>query len=117
MCKTFSVLNGESKRSIELTYSLISHFTLASDGREHLRVSSVQLEDGDQNAYKVESVKRNWERSTVSQSLILEAKHQIISPSQPLSCLFKIRKRQSGESDLESRLLLIVQISRPSYDW
>ncbi|KAK1926038.1 trafficking protein particle complex subunit 10 [Papiliotrema laurentii] len=65
---------------------LVSHFTIASDGREQLRIGSVRLDEGDQRGYEVESARKEWDRSTM------------ITPSQPLSCLFKIRKKQSDAS-------------------
>ena len=50
--------------------SLISHFTIASDGREYLRVGSVELRAVDKEAFAVEPCRKKWDRTMVSQCLV-----------------------------------------------
>ncbi|WRT63733.1 uncharacterized protein IL334_000656 [Kwoniella shivajii] len=64
---------------------LLSHFTIASDGREYLRIASVELSPPQEGSHAVEACKKQWENSAT------------ITPHQPLSCLFKVRKH--GKAD------------------
>lgn len=48
--------------------SLISHFTIASDGREYLRVKSVKLDDAGGLGYSVQNARQGWDATTVSAS-------------------------------------------------
>ena len=83
-----------------LTTSLVSHFTIASDGREYLRVRSVKLDEGDQRDYQVESARREWDAQSVGLTppwIGSEAESKVVTPNQPLSCLFKIHKKSSGK--------------------
>ncbi|BEI79882.1 hypothetical protein CcaverHIS002_0104110 [Cutaneotrichosporon cavernicola] len=56
---------------------LVSSFTIASDGREYVRVGSVELKTKD--AFAIESCRPNWDEPL------------IVTPSQPMTCLFKVR--------------------------
>jgi len=49
----------------QLMGSLVSHFTIASDGREYLRIKSVKLDEGQQEGYEVESARKEWDTNTV----------------------------------------------------
>ena len=57
--------NQEMVGGGELTTSLLSHFTVASDGKEHLRIGSVELKPPKQG-FRVQSCRNNWDEVAVS---------------------------------------------------
>ncbi|ORY22633.1 hypothetical protein BCR39DRAFT_551248 [Naematelia encephala] len=73
---------------------LISHFTIASDGREYLRVQSVELKPADNDDYMVEACRPKWNDSIN------------VTPSQPLSSLFKIRPTTASAVAAVLRLVI-----------
>ncbi|WVR03511.1 hypothetical protein IAU60_000502 [Kwoniella sp. DSM 27419] len=64
---------------------LISHFTIASDGHEYLRIGDVSLRPPVGDSYEVEAARRGYDKPL------------IVTPQEPLSCLFKIRRHISGK--------------------
>jgi hypothetical protein len=90
--------------------SLISHFTIASDGREYLRVKSVDLKSGEEAGVEVEQAGRSG-KSTVSSLIMMTVnkadKWKIVAPTQHLSCLFKLRHKESDRSKGEFRDTLL----------
>ncbi|WWC85913.1 uncharacterized protein L201_000783 [Kwoniella dendrophila CBS 6074] len=71
---------------------LISHFTIASDGKEYLRITSVDLKAPEDAGYQVESSRKAWKNNAT------------ITPNQPLSCLFKIKKMSKSDDGAVLRL-------------
>ncbi|WVQ93773.1 hypothetical protein IAU59_000851 [Kwoniella sp. CBS 9459] len=72
---------------------LISHFTIASDGKEYLRIGSVSLQPPSNGGYTVDAARQAGSKPIV------------ITPSQPLSCLFKVRRKgQKTKSESVLRL-------------
>ena len=72
MFKTSSDLIGEPYRStpsmnVHQICSLISQFTIASDGKEYLRVRSVELQNSGQKLFDVEHCKQRWQEAIVSE--------------------------------------------------
>ena len=95
MCKTSS---GPDSQSImagfyrHLTNSLLSHFSIASDGRDHLRIGVVDLDPEDQGGkdYQVEqrSRKGRWPMVDTFDGIILsKLTSDNCSWSKPLGCI------------------------------
>ncbi|KAK8845493.1 hypothetical protein IAR55_006206 [Kwoniella newhampshirensis] len=74
---------------------LLSHFTIASDGREYLRVASVNLQSSDGASYLVETC-----GSQTNESMM-------VNPNQPLSCIFKIQRMENDKSSTAVLRLVI----------
>ncbi|ORX34725.1 trafficking protein particle complex subunit 10 [Kockovaella imperatae] len=83
---------------------LVSHFTIASDGRRHLRVRSVELLADENSGHEVTSAVKGATSPSV-----------IVPPFQPLSCLFRIRRNSSYEPSADPPVLRLV-ISYTSLD-
>nr|XP_019048846.1 hypothetical protein I302_02625 [Kwoniella bestiolae CBS 10118]OCF27776.1 hypothetical protein I302_02625 [Kwoniella bestiolae CBS 10118] len=78
---------------------LLSHFTIASDGREYLRIASVELTPPEGSGYHVQAGKQKWRDSVT------------ITPNQPLSCLFKVKQNTKDEDGAVLRLRIHYQSS------
>nr|XP_018266801.1 uncharacterized protein I303_00779 [Kwoniella dejecticola CBS 10117]OBR88959.1 hypothetical protein I303_00779 [Kwoniella dejecticola CBS 10117] len=66
---------------------LLSHFTIASDGREYLRIASVDLAPPKGGGYEVQASRKKWKKDLT------------ITPNQPLSCLFKVKQISKDQGD------------------
>nr|XP_019014675.1 uncharacterized protein I206_00759 [Kwoniella pini CBS 10737]OCF53456.1 hypothetical protein I206_00759 [Kwoniella pini CBS 10737] len=71
---------------------LLSHFTVASDGREYLRIASVELTPPEGGAYEVQASRKKWD-DTIT-----------VHPNQPLSCLFKVKQLHKDDQGAVLRL-------------
>ncbi|WWD09044.1 hypothetical protein V865_007164 [Kwoniella europaea PYCC6329] len=71
---------------------LLSHFTIASDGREYLRIASVKLTPPEEAGYEVQAGREDWKESVT------------ITPNQPLSCLFKVKQKEKHDDGAVLRL-------------
>ncbi|WVF66156.1 hypothetical protein IAT40_000896 [Kwoniella sp. CBS 6097] len=80
---------------------LVSHFTIASDGKEYLRIGSVSLQPPSDGVYAVDAARQAGSNPIV------------ITPTQPLSCLFKIRRKGKEK---ETGSVLRLQIRYRSLD-
>lgn len=86
--------------------SLVSHFTIASDGDERLRVAGIELRADSEDGYEVESYSTSdeshvsgHEGALMDRDEQLRAETiQVVSVGQPLSCLFKIWQAASAKS-------------------
>jgi hypothetical protein len=74
MYRISSALNGKSndlstyfRKAEAKIYSLVSSFTIASDGREVLRVGSVQLKAPEGDSYRVEASRSEGMEDSVCQ--------------------------------------------------
>nr|XP_031863557.1 uncharacterized protein CI109_000809 [Kwoniella shandongensis]KAA5530629.1 hypothetical protein CI109_000809 [Kwoniella shandongensis] len=71
---------------------LLSHFTIASDGREYLRVESVNLHPPEGGRFTVDACRNKSQGAAM------------VTPNQPLSCLFKIEQAK-GDGALSTAVL------------
>ncbi|CAK9779681.1 hypothetical protein CC85DRAFT_273697 [Cutaneotrichosporon oleaginosum] len=74
---------------------LVSSFTIASDGREYVRVGSVELKTRD--PFSIEPCRPKWDEPL------------LVTPTQPMSCLFKVRPSGRVSSGQAVGLLIKYQ--------
>ncbi|WVQ76341.1 hypothetical protein IAR50_006006 [Cryptococcus sp. DSM 104548] len=73
---------------------LLSHFTISSEEKDSLRVQSVELRASEESEYVVEPCRKEWKETTV------------VNPGQPLSCLFKVKRKESGDPSVVLRMVI-----------
>lgn len=49
-----------------LTPRLVSSYSIASDGREYIRVGAVDLQSGSEGIYQIQPCREKWEEPIVS---------------------------------------------------
>ncbi|TYJ56733.1 hypothetical protein B9479_002503 [Cryptococcus floricola] len=79
---------------VPILVHLLSHFTISSEETDSLRVQSVELKASEESEYAVEACRKEWNETIV------------VNPRQPLSCLFKIRRKESGDPSIVLRMVI-----------